>query len=122
MSEAQISEQLKLLTTAANPVHYCYDLVAKWKADSVAPGDVMDDVLCFMEEHPDVDLGLPGPLIPFLETNIPNASYADSIMRSVQRKPVPYNVWMLERLLKVTSDAAVRKRLISVLETARESL
>jgi hypothetical protein len=121
MTPEEIAAELEPLTTERNPVHYCYQLVGKWRADSVTPDQVTDGILRFMEEHTDVDFGLPGPLVAFMETAAAEESYADSVVRSIQRKPVHYTIWMLDRLLKVTSDPIRRKRLTGAMYEARRS-
>lgn len=121
MTPGEISAQLERILTERNPVHSCYLLVDRWNADSITPDQVTDEVLRFMEEHTDVDLGLPGPLIRFVEQAIADPSYENSLVRSIQRKPVPYTIWMSERLLKVTVDPARRTRLIAAMRAASQS-
>jgi hypothetical protein len=121
MAPEEIAAELEPLLTERNPVYYCYQLVDKWRANSVTPDQVTDGILTFMEEHTDVDFGLPGPLVAFMETKVAEESYADSLVRSIQRKPVHYTIWMLDRLLKVTSDPIPRKRLTRAMYEARRS-
>ena len=120
MNPEEIAAELEPLIIEQNPVYYCYQLVDRWRANSITPDQVADEILRFMEEHTDVDFGLPGPLVAFLETKVAEKSYADSLVRSIQRKPVHYTIWMLDRLLKVTLDPAHRKRLTKVMREARQ--
>ncbi|MGA1983592.1 MAG: hypothetical protein ABSG84_14135 [Acidobacteriaceae bacterium] len=121
MTPGEIAGQLERILTERNPVHYCYLLVERWNTDAVTPDQVADEILRFMEEHTDVDLGLPGPLIRFMEQAIAEESYQDSLVRSIQRKPVPYTIWMSERLLKVTADPARRSRIIRAMRSAKQN-
>jgi len=121
MTPEEITAELEPLLTERNPIYYCYQLVDRWRANSITPDQVTDEILRFMEEHTDVDFGLPGPLVAFLETKVAEESYADSLVRSIQRKHVHYTIWMLDRLLKVTFDPVHRKRLTNVMREARRS-
>jgi hypothetical protein len=55
-------------------------------------------VLRFIENHPDEDLGAPGPLVHFVE-RFYRRGYEDQLVESVRRRPTELNLWMLNRLI-----------------------
>lgn len=59
--------------------------------------DCAGDMFDLMERLDDVDLGSPGPLVHALESTAPD--YEPSLVASVQRKPSPLSVWMVNRIL-----------------------
>lgn len=75
--------------------------------DAVAP------IFRFMEDHPDIDYGVPGSLVHFIETF--QGRYEPLLLASLQRKPVLPTVWMLNRLINGTHDPAQREKLLAAL-------
>jgi hypothetical protein len=77
--------------------------VDQWKAAGITPGQIIEPVLRFMEQHEDVDFGLPGPFIHFMEIcelrdNFGIDLYEKLLTESLERKPVAYTLWMLHRV------------------------
>ncbi len=99
-------------------VGYLYDVL-----DGVAQLDDADTVFAeafsFFERHRDADLGMPGPLVHFLEQFYP--AYVDQLCVSVARKPTTYTVWMINRILNSSLEATNRERLLAVLEAASKN-
>jgi hypothetical protein len=56
-----------------------------------------EDMFALMERLDGVDLGSPGPLVHALEST--GAAYEPRLKASVQRKPSPLTVWMVNRIL-----------------------
>jgi len=52
----------------------------------------------FMEEHPEIDYGTPGPLVHFLE-RFYKKGYEEQLVLSIRRKPTCHTIWMLNRLI-----------------------
>jgi hypothetical protein len=77
---------------------------------------VFTEAFSFFERNDAADLGAPGPLVHFLERFYP--AYVEQLCASVERKPTTYTVWMLNRILNASLDAADRKRLLAVLAAA----
>ena len=99
-------------------VGYLYDVV-----DGVVVLDDADAVFAeafaFFERNSDADLGMPGPLVHFLEQFYP--AYVDQLCVSVERKPTTYTVWMINRILNSSLEATDRERLLAVLDAASRS-
>jgi hypothetical protein len=72
-------------------------------------------ILAFMEDHPEVDFGVPGPLVHFVEGI---DGYQAELHASLARRPVAHTVWMLHRILNVTETIGERERLLMLLEAA----
>ena len=67
----------------------------------------------FFEDHPDVELGTPGPLVHFIEKFFPD--YVDDLCRSLARRPTAHTVWMLNRILNADIPSTMRRRLLDLL-------
>lgn len=61
-------------------------------------GEAVEPVLRFLEEHRDLDLGMPGPLVHYVERFF-RKGYEEKLLASLRRAPTPRTVWMLNRLL-----------------------
>lgn len=64
--------------------------------------DAVGVVLRFMEDHPDLDYGMPGALVHFVE-RFHGVGYEGLLMESVEKKPTFQTVWMLNRLINGTT-------------------
>jgi hypothetical protein len=73
-------------------------------------------VFRFFERYPDAELGMPGPLVHWLERYYPR--YVDELERSLKRKPTTYAVWMVHRVLNSAVPAEMKQRLLPMLENA----
>lgn len=62
------------------------------------PEAAVEAVFRFIENHPDDDLGSPGPLVHFVE-QVPSPGYEEKLVASLRRRPTPHSVWMLNRVL-----------------------
>jgi hypothetical protein len=60
--------------------------------------DAIESILMLMENNPDVDYGMPGALVHFMETFY-KKGYEEKLVESLTRKPTEYTVWMLNRLI-----------------------
>ena len=79
---------------------------------------VFAEAFSFLERNSDADLGMPGPLVHFLEQFYP--AYVDQLCASVGRKPTTYTVWMLNRILNSSLEPTDRERFFSVLEAVSQ--
>lgn len=59
--------------------------------------DFVEPIFLLVERSPDIDFGGPGPLGSFLEKFYHNG-YEDILVKSLQRKPKEYTIYLLERL------------------------
>ena len=60
--------------------------------------EYVDNLLHFMEENPDVDYGMPGPLVHYMEKYY-NNGYEELLYNSINRNPTVHTLWMLNRIL-----------------------
>jgi hypothetical protein len=116
MTSDEIAAQLAPLASAEDDVVYLsYGLTAVWTAANVG-NECVEPILRFMEEHPDLDYGTPGPLVHLVERF--NPDYEEKLIESVGRRPMDTNVWMLCRLLNGTEEPAQRGLLLQALAQA----
>lgn len=79
------------------------------------PDRVFPYVFRFFERYPDAELGMPGPLVHFVERYYPR--YVDELERSLKRKPTTYAVWMVHRVLNSAVPSDMKQRLLPMLES-----
>lgn len=60
--------------------------------------DYVDNLLLFMEDNPDIDYGMPGPIVHYMEKYY-LSGYEDLLYESVKRKPTIHTLWMLNRIV-----------------------
>jgi hypothetical protein len=118
MSEINYAIQLESLATESDFAEQSGALVESWVSAGVGR-DAVRPILQFMEEHPTIDFGLPGPLVHFTERFYGNG-YEQELLLSIQRRPTQHTVWMLNRLINGTRDGATKRQYIAVLESANK--
>ncbi len=80
------------------------------------PMDYFEDLFMFMENNPNIDYGMPGPIVHFMESYY-KKGYEDELLKSVKRKPTQRTVWMLNRVLNDVNLIG-REKYIGVMEEA----
>ena len=75
-------------------------------------------ILQFMEEHPSVDFGTPGPLVHFVERFF-GKGYEEELLASISRHPTAHTAWMLNRIINGTRNDLKRVELIEFLHQAK---
>lgn len=55
-------------------------------------------IFSVMEENPELDYGMPGPIVHFMESYY-GKGYEGMLLRSVQNIPTSHTVWMLNRVI-----------------------
>ena len=65
--------------------------------------DFIEPILKLMEDNPDADFGIPGPLTHFIEYFSQNG-YEELLLESVKRNPTAHNVWLLHRAWNDAND------------------
>ena len=78
------------------------------------PMDYLADLFVFMENNPNIDYGMPGPIVHFMESYY-KKGYEDELLKSVKRKPTQHTVWMLNRILN-DANLIGREKYIGVME------
>lgn len=76
--------------------------------------DAVEPILKLMENHSDIDYGVPGPLVHFLE-RFYTKGYEEKLVDSLLRKPIIHTVWMLNRIIN-NCDLASKRYFMDVLE------
>lgn len=66
-----------------------------------------------MEQNPDVDFGLPGPIVTFIES-LYEKGYQKLLLDSVRRKPMGYTIWMINRIMNI-SDVRDKQMYVDLL-------
>jgi hypothetical protein len=115
-SQGTIREQLDAIVGPPDFAQRSAALVATWLASDIGQ-NAPESILRFMEDHPEIDYGMPGPLVHFLE-RAPRATHEARLLDSIARKPTFVTVWMLNRLLNGTQDPVARRRQIAALSQA----
>ena len=93
----QITTQLRAIAAAPDFFQESERLVGRWVGAGVG-AEAVDDVLAFMEQHPDIDFGAPGPLAHFIE-RFYGSDYKTALLASLVRKPTQHTVWLLNRVI-----------------------
>lgn len=116
MTSAEIAAQLAPLASAEDDVVYLsYGLTAAWTAANVGI-ECVEPILRFMEDHPNLDYGTPGPLVHLIERFNPDSE--EKLIESVGRRPMDTTVWMLCRAINGTEEPAKRRALLQFLAQA----
>src|SRR5262249_4038043 len=118
MKNGDILEQLRAAACRDDYPQRISVLAQGWSEQPDGFGAV-EPILQFMEEHPSLDHGTPGPLVHFVETFFGKGN-EELLLASLERKPVRHTVWMLNRLINGTHDIRKRQRLLDALSRAKE--
>jgi hypothetical protein len=116
MTSNTTSEQLEAIASAEDFSSSAAELTEAWSAADVGFESV-EPILRFMEEHPTLDYGMPGPLVHFIE-EFYTKGYEEKLVESVSRIPTMMTVWMLNRVLNGTEEPAKRQLLIQAMRQA----
>jgi hypothetical protein len=116
MTSKEISEQLEAIASADDLVSSTAELTEAWSAANVGVESV-EPILRFMEEHPELEYGMPGPLVHFIE-EFHLKGYEERLIESVGRRPTMLTVWMLNRVLNGTKESAKRQALVRAMRQA----
>ncbi|HZQ49750.1 MAG TPA: hypothetical protein VFB69_05540 [Candidatus Dormibacteraeota bacterium] len=114
MTPDEVRSQLEGIADLDDFPHIARQLVEGWKSQD-ARVETVEPVLRFIESHPDIDFGSPGPLVHFVE-RFYLGGYEEALVESVLRQPRAHTVWMLNRLINGTTDVEVRTRYIGVMK------
>src|SRR4051794_39753514 len=102
MQSGDVRDQLSRIASSDDMLSEQYGLTDEWNAAGVRVESV-EPILRFMEDHPDLDYGMPGPLVHFAE-RFHRKGYESKLVESVERKPTSHTLWMLNRLTNGTDD------------------
>jgi len=117
MSPEQISKQLSGIASEDDFAYRADVLVDEWLAAGVGP-ELVEPILRFIEEHPDIDYGMPGPLTHFVEKYY-RKGYEAKLIESIRRRPTFATVWMLNRIINGTKADSEKQMFIAEMEKAK---
>jgi hypothetical protein len=122
MTSKEISEQLEGIASAKDFESSSAELTEAWSAAGVGIESVQP-ILRFMEEHPELDYGSPGPLVHFVEEVYLKGYkwYEEELIQSMNRRPTIMSVWMLNRVLNGTEEPTRRRVLIETMTQAAKN-
>ncbi len=66
-----------------------------------AGAELIEPILQMMERHPLADFGMPGEMVHFVESFLPQ--YEEYLVASLKRRPAMHTVWMLNRCINGSS-------------------
>lgn len=64
-------------------------------------GESIASLLRLLEQNPNTDFGMPGPIVHFVEKFF-RKGYESELVMSLERKPTCHTLWMLNRLINGT--------------------
>jgi hypothetical protein len=122
MMPREITDQLQAIASASDFEWQSGVLTAAW-ISAGADLETVEPILQFMEEHPKIDYGVPGPLVHFMEgihgRGEDGRGYDEMVIESVRRLPTAHTVWLLNRIVNATKVPDERTRLIEVMSQAK---
>jgi hypothetical protein len=117
MTSQEITDQLQGIASVGDSATSSEELGDTWSSVGVGI-EAVEPVLRFMEEHPNIDFGMPGPLVHFVE-RFYGSGYQEKLLESLVRKPTPMTIWMLNRVINGTREPEIRRQLIASMERTR---
>jgi hypothetical protein len=116
---SDITIQLEAISGSDDFAARTYDLTQAWLAAG-AGIEAVEPVLLFMERHPSLDFGSPGPLVHFVE-RFNGAAYLDALSASLERTPTAHTAWMLNRVANGAPTREARLALVDLMERTRRN-
>jgi len=118
MNSANVTAQLESIAAAGDDFEWqSHQLTEGWKNEPENP-DIVESILRFMEGHPEIEYGTPGPLVHFVEA-FPN--YEEKLLESIERQPTPHTVGMLNRVINGKRDPQERQAILLVMARVLEN-
>jgi hypothetical protein len=119
MNRFDITRQLEEIATSGDDFEWqSGQLTEKWENEPKSLEEIVEPILQFMERHPEIEYGTPGPLVHLVETFL---NYEEKVIESVERRPTRQTAWMLNRMINGEQDQHERDVLISVLKRVLEN-
>ncbi len=115
----EITGQLEDIASDQEFATRAAELTDSWSS-SGAGLETVAPILRFIEDHPTIDFGAPGPLAHFVERFF-HQGYEERLVESINRKPTAHTIWMLNRVINGTKETDAKQMLIATMESARLS-
>ncbi len=116
MNPEEVTQGLAAIALLDDFLPQSESLIEEWTSTG-AGAETIEPILRFMESHPSLDFGSPGPLVHFVE-RFYGRGYEERLIQSIQRRPTASTAWMLNRVINGTKDASTRMSLIELMEKA----
>lgn len=129
----KIMQKLEKNKGQANYSLTCETIVSEIQ-ELPSPASAIKSLLLFMCQNPNLNYGMPGAFIRFIES-FPEDVYVDDLIQTIEQHPTEHNTWMLLRIMNTWSSPrqneyiAIMKRVLShpninegLLETLKEDL
>jgi hypothetical protein len=113
----QVADELDGIASADEFESRAYELRDAWVAAG-AEVEVVEPILRFIEAHPRIDFGSPGPLVHFVE-RFYRKGYEAKLVESFERKPTAHTAWMLNRVINGAELPEERQRFVATMERGR---
>ncbi len=110
MTTSEIANQLQEIANADDFAARSAALTEAWLSSQVGL-DAIEPILGFMEENRDIDFGVPGALVHFVE-RFYEKGYEQKLIDSLHSKPTPHTVWMLNRIINRTNSPERKQHFI----------
>jgi len=81
--------------------------------------EYVQNLLQFMGEHPDIDYGMPGPVVRYIERYF-QKGYEALLYESLSVAPTQHTLWMLNRILN-SPKLAEKDKYLALLERIAEN-
>ena len=105
IEELRVEQLIKQLRDNMNTDDFEYiqgDVVEEFKKFD-NPFVFVEPVIRLMEENPEIDFGIPGYLVHFVEQYY-KKGYEELLIDSLERRPTFHTVWMLQRIINDESN------------------
>jgi hypothetical protein len=112
-----VAAQLDSIANTGDFAARSAELVDAWSSAGLGL-EAVEPVVRFIEQHPTIDFGTPGPLVHFVERSSGNG-YEERLLESVGRRPTSHTIWMLNRVINGTRAPGEKQRLIDAMASAR---
>ena len=123
MNPQVITAELESIPTDEEFESRSYELAETWISRDIGI-DAVRPILLFMESHPQIDYGGPGPLVHFMERHYKSdegyrTTYEELVVESIRRRPTAHTVFLLNRLINGSKEAEKKQRFIAIMAEAR---
>jgi hypothetical protein len=114
-SPEDVRSQLEAICSEPDFIERTGELVRTWHSEAgIGARAMIEGALTFIEEHPDLDLGSPGPIVHRLEQSSLEF-YVPWLLASIDRKPTAHTLWMLNRVINGESNGPRKTSLIDAM-------
>lgn len=93
----------------------CEEII-KLDKNSPESSSLIEPLFRILENNSEYDFGMPGRIVHSLETYY-KKGLEQELLKSLNRKPTFYTIWMLNRILNGTSDIREQKCYLNVLKS-----